>query len=308
MKYFALITLLCLSSFAGRVYKDSIMAKVNGHIITSYDIQELSYREEMRLRQIFNGPELPSRIVDLRRRALDILIEEQLILDHFNSNDAYQVPSSLLEERIEKSIARRFGSDRDKFYDMLHQKDMTVEEYREEIERGIILELMRMEFIRKKIVVTPHDIALYFAENKAEFATPSQMHIKLIILSKDKSKYDERVTKLKQELKDGKSFDELMPQSDSQFNGDLGFLKMSDIRPDFLEALKNKKPGEYITIEETTQMLFVQLSEVRKSAVPPLEDISDQIKSKLTSDQEKQYREEFISDLKRGAKIEKYVE
>jgi parvulin-like peptidyl-prolyl isomerase len=308
MKFFTLITLLCLSSFAGRIYKDSIMAKVNGHIITSYDIQELSYREEMRLRQIFNGPELPSRIIDLRKRALNILIEEQLILDHFNSNDAYQVPSSLLEERIEKSIARRFGSDRDKFYDMLHQKDMTIEEYREEIERGIILELMRMEFIRKKIVVTPHDIALYYAENSKEFASPSQMHIKLIILSKSKDNFDMRVNKIKQELKDGKTFDELMPQSDSQFSGDLGFLKMSDIRPDFLEALKDKKAGEYITIEESAQMLFVQLSEIRKSEVPPLEKITDQIKGKLNSDQEKHYREQFISDLKRGAKIEKYVE
>ena len=79
-----------------------------------------------------------------------MLIEEQLILDHFNNNEAFQVPSSLLEERIEKSIARRFGSKRDKFYDMLHEKNMTIEEYRKEVERGIILELMRMEFVRKK--------------------------------------------------------------------------------------------------------------------------------------------------------------
>ena len=96
------------------------------------------------------GQHLQKRIYELRHRALDMLIEEQLILDHFNSNDAYQVPSSLLEERIEKSIARRFGSNRDKFYDMLNQKNMTVEEYRKEVERGIILELMRMEFVRRK--------------------------------------------------------------------------------------------------------------------------------------------------------------
>ncbi|WDE98294.1 SurA N-terminal domain-containing protein [Lentisphaera profundi] len=307
MKYFTLLTLLCLSTFGGRIYKDSIMAKVNGHIITSYDIQELSYREEARIRQIFTGPELPSRIIALRKKALGILIEEQLILDHFNGNEAFQVPSSLLEERIEKSIARRFGTDRDKFYDMLHQKNMTVDEYRKEIERGIILELMRMEFIRKKIVVTPSDIALYYAKHKSDFATPSKMHIKLIIISKDKDQDGKRVAALNKALNDGENFDGLMSQSDSQFSGDLGFLKISDIRPDFIEALQDKKSGDFITIEETSQTLFVQLSEIRNSEVPKLETINAQIKRTLQSNQEKHYRTAFINDLKKSAKIEKYV-
>jgi len=307
MKIFALLTVIALSTMAGRNYSDKIMAKVNGHIITNYDIQELSYREEMRLSQIFKGPALNKRIFELRQRALDMLIEEQLILDHFNSNDAYQVPSSLLEERIEKSIARRFGSKRDKFYDMLHQKNMTVEEYREEVERGIILELMEMEFVRKKIVVTPHDIAIFYADNKELFAEPSKMHIKLIIISKEKADYQSRVDSIKLKLTNGEKFEDMMKFSDSQFSGDLGFLKISDIRPDFLEALKDKKSGDYITIEEQEQTLFVQLAGIKQTATPKLEDVHGKIKAQLQEEQKKRFKGEFIDSLKQAAKIEKFV-
>ena len=307
MRLFTLFMFIGLGALAGKTYSDKIMAKVNGHIITNYDIQELSYREEMRLSQIFKGPTLQKRIYELRHRALDMLIEEQLIIDHFNNNDAYQVPSSLLEERIEKSIARRFGSNRDKFYDMLNQKNMTVEEYRKEVERGIILELMRMEFVRKKIVVTPHDIALYYAENKEKFAEPSKMHIKLIIVNKSKPSFQSKIDSIKLKLTNGEKFDELMSLSDSQFSGYLGFLKISDIRPDFLESLKDKKAGEYITIEEESQTLFVQLAGLKQMETPKLEDVHSKIKSQLQSEQEKRFNTEFIDGLKKAAKIEKYV-
>ena len=58
MKTIILLVLISITTFAGRTYTDKIMAKVNGHIITNYEIQELSYREEMRLSQIFKGPTL----------------------------------------------------------------------------------------------------------------------------------------------------------------------------------------------------------------------------------------------------------
>ncbi len=299
---------ISLSLFAGRIYKDNIIAKVNGEIITNYDIQELSYREELRLRQIYREPELTSKIIDIRKKALNILIEEQLILDFFESNEAYQVPSSLLEERIEKSIARRFGSDRSKFYNMLDEKNMTIEEYRKEIERGIIIELMKMEFVRKKVIVTPHDIALYYADNKENFAPPSQIHIKMIILDKTKSGFVDKIVTLREKLKDDKNFTELMDKySDSQFSGDLGFLNISDIRPDFLDSLQTKNVNEYAEIEEDKQVIFVSKVAEKKSQVPELETVHSDIKEILQTEQETKFNEEFIADLKKSAKIEQFV-
>ena len=78
---------------------------------------------------------------------------------------------------------------------------------------------------------------------------------------------------------------------------------MSDIRPDFLEALKGKTQGDFITIEEQGQTLFVLLADLKQSATPKLEDVHNQIKSKLQSEQEKRFNDEFINGLKQSAKI-----
>ena len=309
---FTLIALIfsTLTLSAQRIYKDSILAKVNGKIITSYDVQELSYREELRLRQVMKGKDITDQLFALRQRALNILIEEQLIIDKFRSTQGFQIPSSLLEERVETSIAKRFGADRTAFYEMLDSKKMTMEEYREEIERGLIVELMKMEFVRKKTVVTPHDIAMYYSEHSERFVKPAKLHIRMILIQADKhSDYTQRVEVLHNKLKAGEDFEALMKtESDSQYSGDLGLQDTKDIRADFLSALEEKQKGDFtLAINNAKESIFLQVADLVQPAKPELAQMHSRIKRLLEQEQESKYYKEFIIDLRKAAKIEEFI-
>ena len=308
----SIITLIltCLPLYSQRIYKDSILAKVNGKIITSYDVQELSYREELRLRQVMKGKDITSQLLALRQRALNILIEEQLIIDKFRNTPGFQIPSSLLEERVETSIAKRFGADRSSFYQMLDEKKMTMEEYREEIERGLVVELMKHEFVRKKTVVTPHDIAVYYNDNSDRFVQPTKMHIRMIMIMANKhSDYTQRVEKLHLELKAGGDFQELTKAyHDSPYSGDLGLQLSQDIRSDFLSSLKDHKNGDFVlAINNAKESIFLQLADSITPAKPELSQLHAKIKNSLEKEQEAKYYKEFIIDLRKSAKIEEFI-
>ena len=109
--------------------------------------------------------------------------------------------------------------------------------------------------------------------------------------------------------KKGKSFEDLAKTKSTdngskEQGGDLGYFSLSDMVPEFSEAVKEMKPGETTKTPVKTQFGWhvVRVDDRRPVAPPTYDEVKDQIRSMLSQEKTTQ----IINTLKANAKIVEY--
>jgi tetratricopeptide (TPR) repeat protein len=91
-----------------------------------------------------------------RRKALDRLIDEQLLLNEWLRND-YTLKPSFVDEDIRRIIAENFKGSKDAFLADLAQKNVSEKAFRAERERMMILTVLRSRLIGE-VKITPQEV------------------------------------------------------------------------------------------------------------------------------------------------------
>ena len=155
-----------------------------------------------------------------------------------------------VDAAVADEIATRFNGDRSTFLSHLRQQGKTVREYRQQLEDTI---RQREPQARPVANATPED----------------KVHLRLIQLSRQPNETDEtlraRGAELLSKFKAGESFSALASQYSEDLKrakgGDWGWVKRSDLKPNFSEAAFQLKAGEAsspIVVAEGCFLLFVE--------------------------------------------------
>ncbi len=304
---FLLTSLLALSLSAAEessTYSDGIAAKVNGKAITVFDVKNMVQREERDIRTHAAPSEVNQKVMEARQQSLERLIDNQVILTAFH-NSKYEVPRTLIETEIEQIIARDSAGDRDKFLRNLERGGLSMEEFRDKIQEKLAVRLMMNENVRRKIVVTPQDISLFYNRNPDLYSRSSQVQIRLMMVEKNAD-----AEAALAEIAAGKSFAEvadrrsLLPKAEKD-GGDMGMKARNEIRADFLEVIAKLKPGQRSGIIATKNGFFlIELVAEKAGGLMPLDELKDKIRDDLEDEQYKRLYSEWISGLRKGASIE----
>ena len=304
---FLLTSLLALSLSAAEessTYSDGIAAKVNGKAITVFDVKNMVQREERDIRTHAAPSEVNQKVMEARQQSLERLIDNQVILTAFH-NSKYEVPRTLIETEIEHIIARDSGGDRDKFLRNLERGGLSMEEFRDKIQEKLAVRLMMNENVRRKIVVTPQDISLFYNRNPDLYSRSSQVQIRLMMVEKNAD-----AEAALAEIAAGKSFAEvadrrsLLPKAEKD-GGDMGMKVRNEIRADFLEVIAKLKPGQRSGIIASKNGFFlIELVAEKAGGLMPLDELKDKIRDDLEDEQYKRLYSEWISGLRKGASIE----
>src|SRR5678815_4835459 len=103
----------CYSTHAQQVL-DGIAAVVNEDVITFSQVRELIGSSEQAARQQLKGTELDEKIKEIRLRAINDLVDRQLILQEFYKNK-FNIPDHFIDDRVQTIIREEFGGDRAAF-------------------------------------------------------------------------------------------------------------------------------------------------------------------------------------------------
>src|SRR5262249_18803377 len=117
---------------------------------------------------------------ELRARAVEDLVERQLILNEFKTG-GYSLPESYIEDQIAKDI-RNYGN-RLTLTKTLQAQGLTFENYRQRVRERVILSAMNDHFVPRDPVISPFKIEKYYKDHQDKFKLEDQVKLRMIVIT-----------------------------------------------------------------------------------------------------------------------------
>jgi peptidyl-prolyl cis-trans isomerase SurA len=258
---------------------DRVVAIVNDGVVLNSDLDTQLEVISERLRQ--QKLELPPQNV-LRQQVLERLVLQEIQVQRAN-HAGVKVSDEMLNSALQ-DVAKRNGLTFTQLPDTLKQQGIDYAEYREDIRKEMMLQLLRQRDVLQHISVTPREID-QFLDKQAK--TPSERneynvsHILIAVGQEASPAQQDAAAKRAEEVytraKSGEDFAKLaVAYSNSQTaleGGALGWRKGSEL-PTFLADLIAKlKPGEVSEpLRTPTGYHIIRLNEVRGGTENAIED------------------------------------
>ena len=307
----SLLLLLVLAMPGARAEEqvlNGIAAVVNSDVITYSEVQEAVGPRENQLKETYTGQELEDKVKDLRMQAVQILIDNQLILQDFDKNK-YSIPDYVIDEQIQDRIKSQFGGDREAFRRTLAAQGMTMERFRKMVRDEIIVQAMRQKSVKENTIIAPHEIEDYFEKNVEQYSTPAQVHLRMIVIKKNGDAGLQMAQELRQKALGGADFDKLAElysedTSTQATGGDWGWIDDKTLNDKLTKIAFSLKPGDVSDVIELAGNYYLLYVEARKDATTKsLAEVHDDIENKLQEDQRQKAQEKWIDGLRQKAYI-----
>ena len=297
-------------------FANGIAAIAEDKIITVDDVRrEVTPLIPQLQREAHNEQEFNQKLEALQDNAIQNLIDRVLIIKDFQKDDKKHVPENFIDNQIADQLTEQFDNDRSKFLAYLRDRGTTMRDYRKEVEEDIIYNYMMHQQHKSKSIVSPVRIEQYYKENKDRFYQDDSVHLRLIQLSRANAQTDGELKgqadAILLRLRSGEKFEDLAKEysSDSRRakGGDWGWMKRSDLKPEFSEPLFAVKKGECSEPVVLPEGCFLLYAEDRKYAgIQPLDEVRDQIERILVQQMGREYEDRWLERLRRNGYVKHF--
>lgn len=260
------------------------------------------------------------RLKQIRIKALDKIIDDQLIYEDLKNNKVEKISKKEVDEEIDK-IKKRIPPGKS-LKEMLKESGMTMDEFRKEVTVGASVRRARLdkrEEFKKQAeeTVTEEYLKDYYNKNLEKFKEPAKIRLGEILFKADPSggqkvwlEAKKKAADTKARVDAGEDFAELAKQYSedpyAEQGGDMGWAHEGSISPEIEEAIKPLKIGEVsgpvMSIYGYHIVKFVDKKPAKQLAFDELN--VEKLKSELTAKESKRLWDEWIDGLRNNAKIE----
>jgi parvulin-like peptidyl-prolyl isomerase len=314
-----LIALSCLgltaasSSSRAAESVNGIAAIVNDKVITYSEVREVVEPRERLLRSQYSGQELVKKITELRKAALQDLIDRQLIIQAFEK-DKLVIPPHFIDERVDEVIKENFGGDRHAFIKTMEAQKYTMSKFRDLERDKIIVQAMRSKNIKSNLIIPPGKIEEYYRQHKNLFSNKAQVKLRMIMIpahagggAPQKSMADE----IRAKLITGADFDKMaqMYSEDStrDLGGDWGWIDDKTLSEPLSKVAFSLSPGEISNVIDLGGNYYILKVEARQGGeVKPLKDVRAEIEGRLRQEQAQELQEHWLASLRSKAYIKTF--
>jgi len=324
-RFFPVLLVLCLllpaSPAAAQPSKermvDGIAAVVNSNIITFGQVRELLMFRQRSLGEMFQGEELKAKLKESQDAALKDLIDRQLIIDHFKK-EGFKIPDYVLEDRVNTIVREEFGGNRSAFVRTLKAQGFSLARFRE-IERDkIIVQAMRQRAVRADFVISPDKIESYYRKNIAQYSSPDEIKLSMIILRPDPQSSENPVeakramaAEIRAKLAEGADFAGMAQMysddSTADFGGDWGWIDRKTLTEEINKYAFALKPGELSQPIQVGDTFYIMRIDAKKPTVTkPLSEVRDEISKKLFEEERLRLQDQWIATLRDKAYVKIY--
>jgi len=235
----------------GEIY-NRVVAIVNADVVTLYELNtRMSEFTGMTPEALKRKSE--SQYVEMRRKILEMLIEEKIALEKIEELKI-TVPPKEVDAAIER-VKQENNLTQEGMVAALKEQGQSYEEYRKKLKTELErIRLINYE-VKSKIIITEEELKAYYDEHKDEFSTKGKVHLAMIFLQRedpadrDESRsLKEKARQIVQKIKAGEDFGTLAKQFSNgpgaNEGGDLGVLKISELNPEMVATIKDLSSGE----------------------------------------------------------------
>jgi peptidyl-prolyl cis-trans isomerase SurA len=298
------------ASAAAQSPANAIVAIVDDEVITWKDVQqETALAIESKVGLFANRPaQLEKEIQKAQQEAVEILVERKLILQEFK-RIGYNLPDSLIEDRVRERLRELYGGDRAAMARDLQAKGLTPERFRQQERERFIVAVMRSKNVFQEIVMSPFKIEKYYKDNLEKYKAGDQVKLRTIMLNKPKSGSSDAARKRAEEiltkLDEGASFAEMATvYSEDTFRsqgGSRGWVELE--REHYVkeldEAIRALRPGQRSGVLEAGAAYWIILLEDTKlNHTKTLPEVRQEIEQTLLSQERARLDKQWIDKLK----------
>ena len=295
--------------------KDIIIATVNGEPVTLFDVKAETEKEEEFLRNNNKGEELQNKIDFIRRRAADDIILRILISKKFDDS-GYTVPAQLIEKMMDRIAADLAGGDRKLLETKARRAGVTIRELKEQARKRAATMMLINARCYQYVYITPKEVYEYYQNHKDKFSEQRRINLQALYL-KSVGDDDDNIIQFAIKLKgiiqssDEDKFKEFVkkysmgPNKDT--GGELGWISISELRPEFFSAVKDLKEGDIAGPVKTPEgYYFLRVKEISHPKEKSFEEVKSKIRKELETAQQKKNYVEYTKKIRKNAII-KYL-
>ncbi len=230
------------------------------------------------------------------------------------------IPKAQLDKLVQKTGQADNPQVRDQAREMLVTRELILQEannrglsqsdaVKEQIEQsrmGILVAAVFQDYVEKEGVAEA-DLKAAYESVKSQY-TGKEYHVEHILVEKEAD-----AKAITAQLKAGVNFEELAKAKSKDpgsapTGGDLGWVSEKSLVPEFSKAMVQLKKGQITDKPVKTQFGWhiIKMDDVRDVKAPPMEEIKDQLKQMIASDQNWQKAKftEMMQKLRAKAKIQ----
>ncbi len=288
-----ILCLLCACRSRGESPPE-VLLRVNGRSVTLKQFKE-AFEKSLSPDQALSAREKE----DLERSFLVQTIDRQLILAEAARRKLSVTPA---EVDAALQIYRR-DYPPGTFQKMLQARGTSLEAWRGELERALLIEKVVRQAVDAKVTVGKGEIAAYYRKHRQEFDRPAQVRARQIVVETQ-----EEGRKVLALLQQGEPFAEVAKKyslsPDSEQGGDLGFFARGEMPPAFDAVVFSLPKGKLSGLVKSDYGYHIfQVEEHRKAVHLPLKDVREHIREKLHREKEEQAYQQWLQDLRSQASI-----
>jgi len=293
---------------------DGFAAEVAGHVITVGDVIEAIGPALRQLPRTYEGRELAEKQAELFNRGLERLIEQKLMVAHFEKMEA-ELPAGAVRERTETILRERFDNDRSKLLATLRRVGKSEQEWEDEIREQIIEQSMVQQFVQRQIHVSPREIREAYEARKDDLLREVELKLRAIAFrpapEDEAASRAERIAEVQKRLKAGESFAELAreisdgPKADE--GGAQGWIALSSLPDALRDPLSDARPGDITPLIDTpVQSYIFKIQDRRGGDVAPLAEVQPRLEADIRAEKHDRIYENWILGLRKEFPVQRF--
>ena len=292
----------------------------NAAIVNDVAIPMEQYTKELNI-QLDRVSQQGGQVTDdqmaaLKKDILENLIERELLYQQ-SQKAGIQITDQKVDDQL-ASIIKRFPNETE-FKNALSKMNLSEDEVKAQIKRGLSIRELLDQQITSKIVVTDEESKAYYDKNPQIFKQPEQIKASHILIKVDaqadetkKTEARKKIEEVQQKLKDGEDFAELAKEysegPSSTKGGDLGYFKRGQMVKPFEEAALALKPNEISDVVETRfGYHLIKVFDNKPEHTLAYADVKDKIIQRMKQEKVEKEADQYLEKLKKEAKLEKFL-
>lgn len=307
---FRLLLFCCLISAlllngAEKQELDSVLAAVNGDPVTLGEILPSLREAEFRLGNTYSGKELEKRVLELRRKAVDEIIDRKLIVADFNAKKL-NIPAQEVENEIDR-WGRHIGcSSRKELEARLKESGTSVEEIRKKILERMIVQVMRRREYLLAGPPSPADLYKRFKEQEQKLSYPGSVELGILRVGKDEQEKAEAVASaLKKDPASWSVLARIYGIDTAAENASVGEVELPMLRPEFAKAMTDMAPGRiYPNILTADGICFLKILKLKPKKTAVFKEHADAIRKTMEEEVYRKSSADYSARLRDRAVIE----
>lgn len=297
---------------------DSVLVSVNGEPITLLDVILETGGLEKEFAGFYSGERLRSETQSLRRKMVEDIVARKLAYEQYKARP-FEIPRQEIENLLDEFVRINGFESRAAFEKSLLPFGVTPERLREQAREQIAVEVLLIRECDNQVDVTPKEVFEDYKAHPEKWTVPEKISFQLLQINVgdsssgadpaavartvraelDKDSSRKNFTRLVLERSDGASASEGGLTENSEFD---------KLRPEFIEALKDKKAGDVVgPIEAPEAFFFLRVDGIEPARLIPFSQANREAREALLKAKIADKRKEYFERLKRDAVVDFFI-